>query len=217
MTARPFEVVCARLEIISGSPPKLRAKCPGHGSRSGSLAVDEAQDGKVLLDCKKGCAPADIVRAIGLSMRDLFPSGEAQRQRDRDMLTQRRQFAQAPEATVNAAIDREIERLRERLRGELDYDRPLRASDYNAIRKRIAKIYEIELAPLPPALWECPGMDDDPNWPTLYMTALEEAVRDRWHAAHRHADAWESDPSGPTFEDRLHAEQVARAWLRGMA
>jgi hypothetical protein len=149
-------------------------------------------------------------------VRDLFPDRGNARARDRERFAERQRFARAPAEVVNAAIAREIERKREDLHDDLGYDRPLRSGDLNLIRERIAAIYEVELPPLAPYLWECPPHDDDPVWPTLYMTALEEAVRTRWHALHPDAQAWESDPAGPGFDDRIRAEQLAREWLRGM-
>lgn len=49
------------------------AKCPAHDDRSPSLSVREADDGVVLLKCFSGCCVADIVAAVGLELRDLFP------------------------------------------------------------------------------------------------------------------------------------------------
>jgi hypothetical protein len=51
-----------------------RAKCPAHaGKSSNSLAINEAQDGRILLHCFGGCAAAEVLAAIGLGLHDLFP------------------------------------------------------------------------------------------------------------------------------------------------
>lgn len=49
------------------------AKCPAHDDRSPSLSIRETADGTVLLRCFTGCAAVDVVRSVGLELRDLFP------------------------------------------------------------------------------------------------------------------------------------------------
>jgi hypothetical protein len=49
------------------------AKCPGHGDRSASLSVREMDDGRILLHCFAGCDTAEVVAAVGVEIRDLFP------------------------------------------------------------------------------------------------------------------------------------------------
>lgn len=48
------------------------AKCPAHEDSSPSLSIATGRDGRVLLNCFGGCALADVLKALGLSMRDLF-------------------------------------------------------------------------------------------------------------------------------------------------
>jgi Protein of unknown function (DUF3631) len=55
-----------------------KAKCPGaHNDRVPSLSIKEGSDGRVLLHCHAGCSIDDILRAIGLARRDLFPTGSS--------------------------------------------------------------------------------------------------------------------------------------------
>lgn len=49
------------------------AKCPAHADRSPSLSIRETHDGVVLIHCFAGCNPGDVLAAIGLRVRDLFP------------------------------------------------------------------------------------------------------------------------------------------------
>jgi putative DNA primase/helicase len=51
-----------------------KAKCPAHDDRQPSLSIHEGADGRVLLKCFAGCTTANILAAIGLTMRDLFPA-----------------------------------------------------------------------------------------------------------------------------------------------
>jgi hypothetical protein len=213
----PIEVVAARLDIVHGSPPKMRARCPAHGSKGGTLAVKELQDGTVLLRCHAGCTVDDVLHAAGLTIRDLFPDRHPQR--DRERATTRQRFIQAPQGTVREALDHERDELRRRLRAELGYDRPLRSHDINAIRARVCRIFGLPpstLPPIAPFVWECPPHDEDGAWPTLYMRALEEETRRRWLALYPEAAPWETDPHGPGFYDRIRAERLAREWLRRM-
>jgi hypothetical protein len=54
-----------------------KAKCPAHDDRVPSLSIKEGSDGRVLLHCFAGCSIDDILRAIGLARRDLFPTGSS--------------------------------------------------------------------------------------------------------------------------------------------
>jgi hypothetical protein len=63
----------ARLERVQKTGNGWRANCPnGHKSR-GSLSITQADDGRVLLHCFAGCATADVLGALGLSVSDLMP------------------------------------------------------------------------------------------------------------------------------------------------
>ena len=47
-------------------------RCPAHEDKQASLSVGRAQDGGVVLKCFAGCETVEVVRAMGLSMSDLF-------------------------------------------------------------------------------------------------------------------------------------------------
>ena len=49
------------------------ACCPAHADKSPSLAIREADDGRILLRCFAGCEVASVIAAMGLDMSDLFP------------------------------------------------------------------------------------------------------------------------------------------------
>jgi hypothetical protein len=53
---------------------KWRARCPVHGSRSGTLAIRQELDGRVLVHCHALCATEDILSRVGLDWGDLFPA-----------------------------------------------------------------------------------------------------------------------------------------------
>lgn len=58
-----------------GSNGDCLTRCPAHDDRSPSLSIKEMPDGRVLLHCFGGCAFEAILGAIGLTKRDLYPSG----------------------------------------------------------------------------------------------------------------------------------------------
>ena len=70
---RPANILLSRLENPRGSHPKWNAKCPAHEDRSPSLSIKALDDGRVLVHCHAGCSAHDVMAALGLSLRDLFP------------------------------------------------------------------------------------------------------------------------------------------------
>ncbi len=71
--------ILSRLNGVKPCGNGWKALCPAHDDRKPSLKVDEAEDGKVLLKCFAGCDTKDILAAIGLTMRDLYPEPEQKR------------------------------------------------------------------------------------------------------------------------------------------
>jgi hypothetical protein len=67
----PREFV-SRLEHVTKTPRGWTARCPGHDDKQNSLSVGEGKDSRILLNCFAGCTPEAIVRALGLTMADLF-------------------------------------------------------------------------------------------------------------------------------------------------
>lgn len=71
----PVGRILERLERVKRSGSGWTARCPGHEDRQNSLAVSEGDDGRVLLKCFAGCGAEQVVAAVGLELRDLFPEG----------------------------------------------------------------------------------------------------------------------------------------------
>ncbi len=73
----PFDRIVAALEARDCRPRKsgdgVTARCPAHEDRRASLSASEGKDGRVLVKCFTGCEAADIVKALGFEMTDLFP------------------------------------------------------------------------------------------------------------------------------------------------
>ncbi|MCW5943867.1 MAG: AAA family ATPase [Fimbriimonadaceae bacterium] len=70
----PTDLVLARLEGVKGSRPKWVAKHPCYDDNRPSLGVTERVDGSVWLHSFNPAYDTDqVLRALGLEMRDLFP------------------------------------------------------------------------------------------------------------------------------------------------
>lgn len=69
----PIEQFLARLAGVRGRNGAWTAKCPAHDDRSPSLAVREADDGRVLIHCFGGCETESVIRAVGMDFSDLWP------------------------------------------------------------------------------------------------------------------------------------------------
>ena len=73
-TEPPAQRLLARLEKVKrNGAGRWLACCPAHGDRSPSLSIRETDDGTVLVHCFAGCGAADVLAAVDLSLKDLFP------------------------------------------------------------------------------------------------------------------------------------------------
>ena len=73
----PIDKFLSQLDgVIETGHGRWRAKCPGHNSRSRTLSIAEGAEGIVLINCFAGCEPAQIISAVSLRFRDLFPRNE---------------------------------------------------------------------------------------------------------------------------------------------
>lgn len=71
--ASPIEVMLARLEgARKAGTTGWIAPCPSHQDDHPSLSVSTGDDGKVLLLCRAGCETETVVKALGLTMAELF-------------------------------------------------------------------------------------------------------------------------------------------------
>ena len=73
----PVERIIGLLEKVRKSGGGWIARCPAHPDRRPSLSIREGRDGRVLLYCFAGCPTSDVVAALGLTMRDLFPKNKS--------------------------------------------------------------------------------------------------------------------------------------------
>ena len=70
----PINALLERLDRVRETGPgRWLARCPAHDDRHPSLSIRETEDGTILIKCWAGCSAADVVSAVGLEPRDLFP------------------------------------------------------------------------------------------------------------------------------------------------
>ena len=69
----PLENLVQRLDARRSGKGWI-AKCPAHDDRKPSLSIDEGTDGRALIKCHAGCSTDDVISALGLTRRDLFPA-----------------------------------------------------------------------------------------------------------------------------------------------
>lgn len=75
-----LDKVLNRLEKVkSAGANKWKACCPAHDDKHPTLAITETSQGVVLLKCWAGCSTKEIVSAIDLELRDLFPGDKQPR------------------------------------------------------------------------------------------------------------------------------------------
>lgn len=58
--------------VRANGPGRWVARCPAHEDRSPSLSIREVED-RTLLHCFAGCEVHDVLAAVGLELKDLFP------------------------------------------------------------------------------------------------------------------------------------------------
>jgi hypothetical protein len=75
----PVEGILSRLQKVKGKNGSWTACCPAHNDKGPSLAIREADDGRVLLHCFAGCEVNSVVTALGMDMTDLFPPDNKRR------------------------------------------------------------------------------------------------------------------------------------------
>ena len=75
----PVEVLLSRLQKVKGRNGSWTACCPAHNDKGPSLAIREADDGRILLHCFAGGETLNVVQAVGMDMTDLFPPDNKRR------------------------------------------------------------------------------------------------------------------------------------------
>ncbi len=70
----PFELLLDRHPDAQKRGDRYIARCRAHADSTPSLSLSRGNDGSALIHCYAGCTPREVLAAVGLEMRDLFPS-----------------------------------------------------------------------------------------------------------------------------------------------
>ncbi len=68
-----IDALVGRLQRVQKTGNGWRADCPSGHKTHGTLSIAQGDDGRALLHCFAGCAVADVLGALGLSMADVMP------------------------------------------------------------------------------------------------------------------------------------------------
>ena len=74
VTESPLERLLARLDGVKRTKADCYiTRCPAHDDGSPSLSIRETEDGTLLIKCWVGCEVGEVLAAVRLELRDLFP------------------------------------------------------------------------------------------------------------------------------------------------
>lgn len=114
----PLDLLLSRLQGVKQQGERHVACCPAHQDKSPSLSLSRGKDGRALVHCYAGCETRDVLAAVGLEMRDLFPENLSQEQRAqhrREKLAKERQFERlvidAAKGSAASLSDEDLARL----------------------------------------------------------------------------------------------------------
>lgn len=64
------EKILSHFDGVRGGNGRYMALCPAHKDNNPSLSITEA-DGIILIHCFAGCRAVDVLKAVGLTFKDL--------------------------------------------------------------------------------------------------------------------------------------------------
>lgn len=195
----PLSLVLSLLTCVHATGAQYRARCPGHLSRSLSLSVRRSgRDGRVLIHCFAGCDTEKVLRAVGLTFRDLYPKNAYYLKSHFERRSPKR-------GGVKALIEQEAYKAAALRRDSRRFDfATIRSTDINYARTQANLIFGVSLKPIQHFDWEGYSPHDcDPLWPLFFERARYEATL-RYPAVNA---AWL----------RIIASKWAARWLRAEA
>lgn len=94
MDTTPIDRILAAIELATGpgkktGPNRYELRCPAHPDHEPSLGLTCNSQDQALLYCQAGCNTADVLGAVGLAMRDLYPIRPDDRRTDPVVATYR--------------------------------------------------------------------------------------------------------------------------------
>lgn len=72
-----YDDILTKFKVTSRSGDTAQCICPAHKDKKASLTVSRGSDGKTLIHCQAGCNTLEVLKAVGLTMSDLFEEASA--------------------------------------------------------------------------------------------------------------------------------------------
>lgn len=107
----PAERIARHLDARRTGAGRWMASCPAHDDSSPSLSIASGRDVRVLLHCWAGCSLDAVLKASGLTMRDLF-AGEPPTPQQVALWSQAREAKAARERRERRAYRQAWQRVR---------------------------------------------------------------------------------------------------------
>ena len=85
MSAGCMSVLLSRLQGVKKTTEGWQARCPAHKDSNPSLSIKEVADGTILVHCFAGCTAQEVVQAVGLELKDLYPTDSTNNSRKRQV------------------------------------------------------------------------------------------------------------------------------------
>ncbi len=71
----PANTLLLRLPQVRQLKPNCwQALCPAHDDKKPSLSIQQNPDNGLLIHCHAGCGAVEVLEAIGLQLKDLYPA-----------------------------------------------------------------------------------------------------------------------------------------------
>jgi hypothetical protein len=211
VTESPYSRFLLRVKIAQTKQGYALGYCPAHSDKSEpSLSIKEGRDGRVLLKCFAGCSATDIIKALDMKMRDLYPWTPGMAAPKQKPRATKDSLKQAYRAALGIII---------RQRPPEESDAPISTAEINRARAIAEfKFCDVELDPRPAKDWEIhQPWDRDPLWPTWFGETLRAVMLERWAQSNPDARPGEVDPAGPGPHDLAIAGDRAAHEIRNWA
>ncbi len=199
-----------RLQGVKRTGSGYMARCPAHADHTASLHVGAGDDGCLLLHCFAGCATADVVASLHLTMSDLFPT-----KTPRDAIVAAYDYRDERGTLLFQTVRLVPKAFRQR--------RPDGASSWvwslEGIRRVLYRLPELVAAEASQTVFVCEGEKDVDRLAALGLVATTNACgAGKWRAEYNAALRGRPVVILPDADEpgRRHAQQVA-ASLRGIA
>jgi hypothetical protein len=213
------ETVLGRLEHVRRCGDGWEARCPAHADARASLTVGVGEGGRVLLRCHAGCDTAAVVRALGLEMRDLFPSDGGRHGANGKSIVAAYDYLDEAGRRLFQAVRFEPKDFKQR-RPRVVNARNDRPDDWvwslKGVQPVLYRLPELLAAPPDQLVFVAEGEKDVEALRKLGLVATTNPMgAGKWRAAYNGALRGRPVVILPDNDDagRTHTEQVARALL----